>query len=49
MHRYDKPFEVMENVRAVAFRLKLSELLKLHSLFNVSYLKSFSEYLERSR
>jgi hypothetical protein len=41
--RYDGPFEVIEKVGAVAYRLKLPERLKLHPTFHVSYLRPFYE------
>jgi hypothetical protein len=39
--RYDEPFQTMEKVEVVAYRLKLPEWLKLHPTFHVSYLRSF--------
>jgi len=39
--RYDGPFEIIEKVGAVAYRLKLPERLKLHPTFHVSYLQPF--------
>ena len=41
--RYDGPFEVIEKVGVVAYRLKLPERLKLHPTFHVSYLRPFYE------
>jgi hypothetical protein len=41
--RYNGPFEIIEKVGAVAYRLKLPELLKLHPTFHVSYLRPFYE------
>ena len=41
--RYDGPFEVIEKVGVVAYRLKLPERLKLHPTFHVSYLRPFHE------
>jgi hypothetical protein len=41
--RYDGPFEVIEKVGVVAYRLKLSKRLKLHPTFHVSYLQPFYE------
>ena len=37
--RYDGPFEVIQKVGNVAYRLNLPERLKLHPTFHVSYLK----------
>jgi len=33
------PFEVLENINEVAYRLKLLEHVKLYLVFHVSYLK----------
>jgi ribosomal protein L21E len=41
--RYDGPFEIIEKVGVVAYRLKLPERLKLHPTFHVSYLRPFYE------
>ncbi|KAK4420212.1 hypothetical protein Salat_2434200 [Sesamum alatum] len=39
--KYDGPFEVLSKVGSLAYRLKLSDRLKLHPTFHVSYLKKF--------
>jgi ribosomal protein L21E len=44
--RYDGPFEIIEKVGAVAYRLKLPERLKIHPTFHVSYLRPFYEHNE---
>ncbi|CAH9133677.1 unnamed protein product [Cuscuta epithymum] len=41
--KYDGPFEVMHKVGEVAYRLKLSERLKIHPTFHVSFLKRFNQ------
>jgi hypothetical protein len=47
--RYDGPFEIIEKVGAVTYRLKLPERLKLHPTFHVSYLRPFYEDYEDSK
>ena len=43
--RYIGPFEVLERVGAVAYRLVLSSsLLSLHEVFNVSMLRKYTPY-----
>jgi hypothetical protein len=42
-------FEVKGKVGAVAYKLKLLEMLKLHPTFHDSYLKPFHEDLEDSK
>jgi len=39
--RYDGLFKIMEKVGVVAYPLKLSEQLKFHPTFHVSYLRPF--------
>ena len=39
--RYDGPFEIIEKVGVVAYKLKLSEQLKFHPTFHVCYLRPF--------
>jgi hypothetical protein len=41
--RYDGPFEIIEKVGDVAYRLKLPEQLKIHPTFHISYLWPFYE------
>jgi len=41
--RFDGPFEIIEKVGAVIYRLKLLERLKIHPTFHVSYLRPFYE------
>ena len=43
--KYDDSFEVIKKVGAVAYRLKLSDHLKVHPTFHVSYLKLFQQEL----
>ena len=44
--KYDGPFEVIKQVRQVAYMLKLPERLKLHPTFYVSFLKPYHEDLD---
>ncbi|OIT08821.1 hypothetical protein A4A49_60772 [Nicotiana attenuata] len=41
--RYDGPFDVIEKVGEVAYRLKLPERMKIHPTFHVSYLRPYVE------
>lgn len=41
--KYDGPFEIVQKVRRMAYRLKLPNRLKVHPTFHVSYLKKFFE------
>ena len=41
--KYDGPFEMLKNVGRVAYRLKLSDRLKIHLTFHVSFLKPFNQ------
>ena len=43
VQRYDGPFEVIEWVGNVAYRLKLPERMKVHPTFHVSFLKPYYE------
>ena len=47
--KYDGPFEVIKQVRQVAYMLKLPERLKLHPTFHVSFLKPYYEDLDVER
>ncbi|KAF3669887.1 putative dolichyl-diphosphooligosaccharide--protein glycosyltransferase subunit 3 [Capsicum annuum] len=47
--RYDGPFDVIEKVGEVAYRLKLPERLKIHPTFHVSFLKRYNEDVEDPR
>ncbi|XP_069143445.1 uncharacterized protein [Solanum lycopersicum] len=39
--KYDGPFEVMKPVGEVSYRLKHPKRLKIHSIFNVTFLKPY--------
>lgn len=39
--KYDGPFEVVEKVDEVAYRLKLPEIMKIHLTFHMSFLKPY--------
>uniref|UniRef100_A0A803P658 Chromo domain-containing protein n=1 Tax=Cannabis sativa TaxID=3483 RepID=A0A803P658_CANSA len=43
VQKYDGPFEIVQKVGAVAYKLKLQERFKLHPTFHVSFLKKFHE------
>ena len=47
--KYDGPFEMIQMVGKVAYRLKLPNRLKLHSTFHVSFLKPYHEDLDKER
>ena len=47
--RYDGPFEVIQRVGQVAYKLKLLGRLKLHPTFHISFLKPFHEDLDKER
>lgn len=52
MKKYDGPFKIKDKIGGGAYKLKLSEILKLYPLFHMSYLKPFYEDhddLERSK
>ena len=39
--KYDGPFEALQRVGQVVYRLKLSDRLKLHLTFHMSFLKPY--------
>lgn len=39
--KYNGPFEVVQKVCEVTYRLKLPERLKIHPTFHISFLKSY--------
>ena len=41
VQKYDGPFEIVQKVGAVAYKLKLPERFKVHPTFHVSFLKNF--------
>ena len=43
VQKYDGPFEIVQKVGAVAYKLKLPERFKVHPTFHVSFLKKFHE------
>ena len=47
--KFEGPFEVIKKVGEVAYMLKLSERLKLHPIFHVSFLKPYFEDVEPGR
>ena len=47
--RYDGPFEMIQMVGKVAYRLKLPNRLKLHPTFHVIFLKPYHEDLDKER
>jgi hypothetical protein len=45
--KYDGPFEIVKRVGKVAYQLELSERLKVHPTFHVSFLKPHYEDVEK--
>ena len=47
--KYDGPFEVLQMVGQVAYKLKLLDWLKLHPTFHVSFLKLYHRDSDKER
>ena len=47
--RHDGPFEVIQRMGQVAYRLKLPDRLKLHPTFHISFLKPYHKDLDIER
>ena len=47
--KYDGPFEVLQRVGQVAYRLKLPNRLKLYSTFHMSFLKVYHGDSDKER
>lgn len=44
--KYNRPFEVVEKVGEVTYRLNLPKRLKIYPIFHLRYLRSFHEDIE---
>jgi hypothetical protein len=42
--RYSGPFEILENIRPIAYMLELPTSMRVHNVFHVSLLKKYVPY-----